>query len=147
MTRTRNILHASDFSKASRPAFATALTMAKTDRATLTLVHISAITPVVPEQYLDPSTWDRINAQARRWGQRQLVRLAERAKKSRRQGCRGADRRRSCNGNRSRGRVEAGRLCRRGDARPPRFSKFFLGSVAERVVATAPCPVVTVRGT
>ena len=26
------------------------------------------------------------------------------------------------------------------------FSKFFLGSVAERVIATAPCPVMTVRG-
>jgi nucleotide-binding universal stress UspA family protein len=26
------------------------------------------------------------------------------------------------------------------------FSKFLLGSVAERVIATAPCPVVTVRG-
>jgi nucleotide-binding universal stress UspA family protein len=25
-------------------------------------------------------------------------------------------------------------------------SKFFLGSVAERVIATAPCPVLTVRG-
>ena len=27
------------------------------------------------------------------------------------------------------------------------LQKFFLGSVAERVVATALCPVVTVRGT
>jgi nucleotide-binding universal stress UspA family protein len=26
------------------------------------------------------------------------------------------------------------------------FSKFFLGSVAERVIATAPCPVMTFRG-
>ena len=26
------------------------------------------------------------------------------------------------------------------------FSKFFLGSVAERVIATAGCPVMTIRG-
>jgi nucleotide-binding universal stress UspA family protein len=26
------------------------------------------------------------------------------------------------------------------------LARFFLGSVAERVVATAPCPVMTVRG-
>jgi len=83
MKRIRRILHASDFSKASGRAFQTAMTMAKANRARLTVVHV--IVPfelVVPEQYVDSGTLDQLAAQARQWGQRQLAKLADRAKRT-----------------------------------------------------------------
>jgi nucleotide-binding universal stress UspA family protein len=146
MASIRRILYASDFSKASRRAFATALTMARSEHATLTVVHVVVpFVPPVPEQYLDAATWDQIDAQARRWGRQQLTRLTERARKA---GVRvvmllveGDPAEQIVRAARSKRAdlVVVGTHGRRG------FSKFFLGSVAERVVATAPCPVVTVR--
>jgi nucleotide-binding universal stress UspA family protein len=141
------ILYASDFSTASRRGFATALAMAKASRATLTILHVVVpVVPLVPEQYLEAATWDRINAQARRWGQRQLTALAQRA---RRAGVRSVPLLRE--GDPARQIVLAARSTRAGllvvGTHGRRgLSKFILGSVAQRVVTTAPCPVVTVRG-
>lgn len=101
---------------------------------------------MVPDRYIDAVTLDQLDKQARQWSARQLNRLANDAKKA---------------------GVRATTLLRDGDpvdqivraARSTRadlivvgthgrrgLPKFFLGSVAERVVATAPCPVLTVRG-
>jgi universal stress protein A len=146
MKRIRQILYATDFSAASRRAFDTALALAKSQNAKLTVLYVLAPVAVVPEQYLDAVTMDRLQKQARQWSTRQLASLATRAKKA---------------------GVKASVLMREGDApdqilRARRstksdlivmgthgrrgLQKFFLGSVAERVVASAPCPVVTVRG-
>jgi nucleotide-binding universal stress UspA family protein len=58
----RNILVASDFSKASRRAFATAIKTAKDNRATLTVVHVLApFTPIGPDQYIGPDTWEELD--------------------------------------------------------------------------------------
>ena len=46
MGRFRRIMHASDFSPASRAAFARAIDLAKSNRAELTVVHV--LTPVMP---------------------------------------------------------------------------------------------------
>jgi nucleotide-binding universal stress UspA family protein len=148
MSRMRRILFASDFSKASGKAFTTALTMAKANRATLTILHVVVpFMPIVPEQYFSAETWELLDSQARRWSEQQLRKLTERAKKT---------------------GVRVVGLLLEGDpaqviartARSKRadllvvgthgrtgLAKFFVGSVAGRVVATAPCPVVTVRGT
>ena len=147
MTRVRRIVCASDFSSASRKAVATAVTMAKANRAALILVHVvSPIIRLAPDQYVPSTTWEEIEIGTRAWAQEQIDRLAARAKKA---------------------GIPAAALLVEGDAaeeivrvaRSKRadllvlgthgrtgVSKFFLGSVAERVVATAPCPVVTVRG-
>ena len=147
MTRIRRILCASDFSKTSGKALMSAIDLAKANRARLTIVHAHVpIVPLVPEQYLEASTWDRVDTETRRWAERQVEKLVEKARK--------------------RG-VHASAMMVTGDpaqqivrmARSKRadlivvgthgrrgFSKFFLGSVAERVIATAPCPVMTVRG-
>jgi nucleotide-binding universal stress UspA family protein len=148
MAGIRRILYPSDFSRASRRAFTTAMAMAKANRAALTILHvIVSIVPLVPEQYLDTATWTRIDAQTRRWGYAQLARLAARARKS---GLRvttllleGDPSQHIVRASRSTkaGLVVMGTHGRKG------LSRFFLGSVAERVVATARCPVVTVRGT
>jgi nucleotide-binding universal stress UspA family protein len=69
----KTILHPSDFSPASRPAFKKAIELAKKDRATLALLH--ALTPIIPvpgDLYVSPRTYDEWTAAAtesptRRW--------------------------------------------------------------------------------
>jgi nucleotide-binding universal stress UspA family protein len=147
MKRIRHVLYASDFSAASRRAFGAAISIAKSLDAKLTIVYVLApVVPIIPDRYIDAATLDRLDERARRWSARQLSRLAAQATKA---------------------GVSATSLLREGDpvaqiVRAGRSThadvivvgthgrrglpKFLLGSVAERVVATAPCPVVTVRG-
>jgi nucleotide-binding universal stress UspA family protein len=147
MARIRRIMCASDFSPASRPAFVKAVEMAKSMRAPLVITHVLApFIPVVGEGYVTPETWERIETGARRLAQKHLGALLQAA---RRAGVRAtallvegsaADR---IVGAARRKRVDllvVGTHGRTGLARA------FLGSVAARVVATAPCPVLTVRG-
>ena len=55
MTGMRRIIHATDFSPSSRKALATALMLAKTNRAALTLIHVIApIQSAVPEPMCPP---------------------------------------------------------------------------------------------
>jgi nucleotide-binding universal stress UspA family protein len=147
MIRIRRILCASDFSKTSGKALTSAIGLAKTNRASLTILHAYVpLVPLVPEQYIDSNTWDRVDTETRRWVERQVAKLADKARKS---GVRasatmviGDPAQQIVRTARSKHAdlIVVGTHGRRG------FSKFFLGSVAERVIATAPCPVMTVRG-
>jgi nucleotide-binding universal stress UspA family protein len=146
---SRRILHPTDFSKASTPAFARALAEARQTRSDLILVHVLA--PVIPaagasEGYLSPSVYEQMSTSARAWAQKQMDRLLAKAKAARvrargmlleggahEQIVRAAKRHRAH-------LIVIGTHGRTGVAR------FFLGSVAARVAATAPCPVLTVRG-
>lgn len=146
MARVRRVLFASDFSKASRKAFATAIAMAKANRATLTILHvIMPLTPILPEQYLTGQTWEQIDREARRWSQQQLRRLTAKA---------------TTRGIRVVGlllegdpalviartaRLKGADLLVVGTHGRTGWARFFVGSVASRLVATASCPVVTVR--
>ena len=66
MTGFRRVLFASDFSKESGKAFAAALKMAKTNRATLTVLHVIApLMPVAPDQYIGPDTWRELDLDTR----------------------------------------------------------------------------------
>ena len=83
MAHIRRILCASDFSKASGPAFATAVTMAKSNRATLTILHVFVpAAPLFPDAFVASATWEELDAQVRRWDQQQLATLMKEAKKS-----------------------------------------------------------------
>ena len=146
---SRRVLHPTDFSKASSPAFARALTEAKQQRSELLLAHVLA--PVIPaagagEGYISPSVYEQMSESARAWAQKQMDRLLAKAKAARvkarglllegpahEQIVRTAKRQ-------GVGLIVMGTHGRTGVAR------FFLGSVAARVAATAPCPVLTVRG-
>lgn len=147
MARVRRILFASDLSKASSKAFATAVALAKTNRANLTILHILVpFMPVVPEQYIGGATLEQLNADSRRWAQRQLAKLTEKAKAA---GVRAVSV--MVEGEPARQIVRAARSKRAdlvvvGTHGRTGFNRFFVGSVAQRVVVTAPCPVVTVRG-
>jgi nucleotide-binding universal stress UspA family protein len=143
------VLHPTDFSKASGPAFARAVAEARQNRSELFLVHVLA--PVIPigaggEGYISPSAYDQMEKSARAWAQKQMDRLLAKAKTARvrargmlvngvahEQIVRTANRQKA-------GVIIMGTHGRTGVAR------FFLGSVAARVAATAPCPVLTVRG-
>jgi nucleotide-binding universal stress UspA family protein len=146
MKRIRRILHATDFSPASRRAFDAALAMAKSLNARLTIAYVLAPVVTVPDQYLDAATLDRLDRQAREWSSEHLDRLAARAKRAGvkatvvlRDGDPADQIVRACRTTKS-DLIIVGTHGRRG------LPKFFLGSVAERVVSTASCPVVTVRG-
>ena len=145
---TRRILHPSDFSRASGAAFKKAIEMAKAGRAELMVLHV--VSPVVPmaagEGYVSPKMYEEIAASTRAWAQKQLDKLLAKAKQA---------------GVRAKGFVLEGsaheqiaRFARSkhadllvlGTHGRSGLAKLFLGSVAGRVVATATCPVLTVRG-
>jgi nucleotide-binding universal stress UspA family protein len=145
--KTRRILHPSDFSTASRAAFARAIAMAKAERAELLIVHV--MTPVIPlmgDGYISPKVYDDMERSMRAHGQKQIDKLVAKAKAA---------------GARVRGLLLEGtpadRIVRAarsyhtdmiviGTHGRTGLARVFLGSVAERVVGTAPCPVLTVRG-
>ena len=147
MKSIRRILVASDLSKASGRAFAAAIDMAKSTGASLTILYVHIpLVPLVPEQYVQAPTWNRLNTEARRWSEKQLAKLERRAEAA---GVKTATM--IMTGDPSQQVVRASRSKRAdliviGTHGRTGFSKFFLGSVAERVVATARCPVLTVRG-
>jgi nucleotide-binding universal stress UspA family protein len=146
MAAIRRILHATDFSPASRPAFVRALEFARANRAQLIALHV--LTPPVlytPDGYAWPQTYDRLLADMRAAAKKRLDRLVARAK---------------AGGVRARGLLLEGippdRIIR--TARSARadllvigthgrtgLARLFLGSVASRVIAAATCPVLSVR--
>jgi universal stress protein A len=148
MSRLRRILYATDFSPASRAAFARAVEMARGDRAELHLVHVlGAVAPMVGDSYIPPKIYQDLETSARAAAQKQLATLATRARK------RGVSRVRSLllSGLTHEQIIRAARSRRAdllviGTHGRTGLSKLFLGSVAGRVVASARCPVLTVRG-
>jgi nucleotide-binding universal stress UspA family protein len=143
----RRILHPSDFSAASRPAFRKALELAKASRAQLLVVHVLPVLPLLPDAYIAATTYDELLRGQHITAQKQLDRLVREAKAA---------------GVRTLGTlldfgVPADRITRLAKSRRAEvivmgthgrtgFRRAFLGSVAARVVAMAPCPVLTVHG-
>jgi hypothetical protein len=84
MSRLRTIVHPTDFSRASTPAFKRAVEMAKDNRAQLLVVHVLAPSAaiVMADGYVSPKVYDDMDAAARAGAQKQLRRLAEQAKRS-----------------------------------------------------------------
>jgi universal stress protein A len=141
------ILHPTDFSSASRAAFNHALALARDERAELLIVHVlSTVMPMAGEGYVSPKVFDDLQRSMRAQAQKQLDGLLAKAKAAK---------------VRARGLlyegVAADAIVRSARARHARLivmgthgrtglTRLFMGSVAERVVGTAPCPVLTVRG-
>jgi nucleotide-binding universal stress UspA family protein len=147
MSRLRRILHATDFSPASGAAFARAVAMAKAARAELLLVHVSApqVFTANGEYIFSQKMYDDLEASARKYGQAQLESLRAKARKA---GVRvktvlleGLADQQILRAGKSKKAdlIVMGTHGRRG------LAKFFLGSVASRVVAGSRCPVLTVR--
>ena len=147
MSRIRRILHPTDFSRASGAAFKRAVEMAKADRAELTVVHVrGAAIPLMADGYVSPKMYDDMEAAERAYAQKHLDAIVAKARKA---------------GARAKGLLVAGvaheRIDQAARARKADLvaigthgrtgvARLFLGSVASRVLAVAPCPVLTVRG-
>jgi nucleotide-binding universal stress UspA family protein len=147
MGRIRRVLHPTDFSRASAAAFNRAVETAKSNRAELFLLNV--ITPSFPpigDGYISPKVYAEMEASARAYAKKQLDAQIAKAKRA---------------GARVKGLILEGlpherivQTARRkradllviGTHGRTGFAKFFLGSVASRVLAVAPCPVLTVRG-
>jgi universal stress protein A len=144
---TRRILHPSDFTSFSRAALRKAIEMAKSNRAELLLVHVvSPIVPVPGDAYISPRMYDELAGSARAAAQKQLDKLAAQVKKARvksrsfvLEGAPAEEIVRFAKGR----RVDLIVMGTHGRAG---LAKLFVGSVADRVVASASCPVLTVRG-
>ncbi len=147
MKRIRHILHPTDFSSASGAAFAKAIELAKTNGSDLALVHVlSPVMPMTADGYVSPKLYDEIAASSRAHATKQLDALVARAKKA---GVRakavlaeGIAHERI---NRA-ARSSRADLIVMGTHGRTGLAKLFLGSVAGRVVSSATCPVMTVRG-
>jgi universal stress protein A len=142
----RRILYPSDFSPASRPAFKRAVELAKSLRSQLLIVHVLAPPPIIGEGYITAETVETLLQSQRHAAQRQLRVLVVRAKAA---GVRVSSL-----------LVETGmtheqivRVARRkradmivmGTHGRTGLTRLLLGSVAAHVIATARCPVLTVR--
>jgi nucleotide-binding universal stress UspA family protein len=145
--KSRLILHPSDFSPASRAAFARAVADARADRAELLLVHVlSPVTPFVGDEYMSPQTYTDVQRSMQAYGQQELDKLVVKAK-----GAGVRARGLLLEGSAAEAIVRAARSKRAnvivmGTHGRTGLARLLMGSVAERVVGTAPCPVMTVRG-
>jgi nucleotide-binding universal stress UspA family protein len=141
----RKIVVATDFSTAARPAFAAALDSARRDGARLVVLHVM----VPPSPFVGgdlPGSWLELEARARADAERRLAAAVSQAERA---------------GIATTGTLVKGapaevivRVARRegadliviGTHGRSGLGRLFMGSVAARVLATATCPVLTVRG-
>ncbi len=148
MADTMRITYASDFSQASRAAFSQALRLAKATGGELTILHVlpSPASMFVAGGYVTQETWELIESDLRSHAGQQMDALVKEAVDT---GVRAtpqfAD-----------GGIPSEEIVRVAEQNKTDVlvlgthgrsgvMKVLLGSVAARVVATASCPVLTVR--
>ncbi len=148
MSRIRRIVHATDFSPASRGAFVKAVELAKANGAELYLAHVMGpVVPMAGDGYIPAKVYADIEASTRAAAEKQLAALAGRARKG------GVTRvRRLVLDGLAHEQINRAARARRADLvvigthGRTGLSKLVLGSVAGRVISSARCPVLTVRG-
>ena len=147
MARVRRIVHPTDFSPASGPAFKKAIEVAKDNNASLLILHVLPILPVIGDAFIPPATIDEMMRGQRLQAQKAMDRLVARARTA---------------GTKVTGVVldngavpdaivrfakrQRADLAVMGTHGHGFLAKALLGSVAERVVNKAPCPVMLIRG-
>jgi nucleotide-binding universal stress UspA family protein len=140
------IIAATDFSPASEPAVAQAVRLARAEDAELTLVHVYEPPGAASfgSYVASPGLYDEIEQALRSGAEKSLAPLVEAARK---QGVRVTSR--VLRGIPHSGITGAAvenhaDLIVIGTHGRSGFFRFFLGSVAQKVIAAAPCPVMTV---
>ncbi|HXG53069.1 MAG TPA: universal stress protein [candidate division Zixibacteria bacterium] len=142
------ILYATDYSKASERALEHAIALAGRNGAELLVVHVIEPVPAhMPgEDFGGAELYARLAESARREAEASMDRLMQRLRRSRVRAksllLKGVayDQIIKAAKSRNADMIVIGTHGRTG------LSRLFLGSVAARVVAAAPCPVLTVRG-
>lgn len=147
MKHIKRILHATDFSPASEPALEDAIDLAKQNDAELLVVHvIEPVRYVAGEEFGGPELYVRleeITDQDAQASMKKLIAKVEHFKvKAKSLLLKGVAHAQIVSAAESRkaDMIVIGTHGRTG------FSKLFMGSVAGRVISTARCPVLTVRG-
>ena len=147
MPRARRIVHPTDFSPASSPAFKKAVALAKDDNAALTIVHVLPALPIVGDAYIAPTAYDDMLRAQRRQAEQQATRLVKRARDA---GVRATatviDSGAVADQIARTAKRQGADLIVMGTHGYGVLAKALLGSVAERVISRAPCPVMTVKG-
>lgn len=148
MTPIRRILFATDFSDASRPAARRAVSLAKDSGAELLVVHVyePPVRPAV-DAFLVPRVYDEFEAEIRSQADQGLAPIVARAA-----GAGVAARPLVLRGVADEAiaraaKDEAADLVVVGTHGRGGVARLLLGSVAARVVSSAPCPVLTVPAT
>jgi nucleotide-binding universal stress UspA family protein len=142
----RRILFATDFSAASRRAFEEGIRLAKEDQSELVIAHAYQPPSLLPtDMYVAPAVYDELDTRLRENAVKKLTTLHEEA---RREGVRA--RWLFLAGSPFEAIAEAARETRAdlvvmGTHGRTGVARLFMGSVASRVISTAPCPVLTVR--
>jgi universal stress protein A len=147
MAGVRKILYATDFSKASERALQEAVEQAKRNRAELLVVHVIEPVPYVSgEEFGGGEIYAKLEEISKREAQASMAKLMQRLKKTRVKAqsflFKGSAHDQIVKAARSKkaDMIVIGTHGRTG------LSKLFMGSVAGKVVSSAACPVVTVRG-
>ncbi|MFQ5839579.1 MAG: universal stress protein [Candidatus Methylomirabilales bacterium] len=143
--RIKRVLHASDFSKASRPAFQLARDLAKAFKAQLVLFYAYEPPPrVMGEGYVPPALLQKMRAAERKAAERKLARLMRSATRDRIRVLTLLEEGRAAEAIVRAARRKRASLIVLGTRGRTGVARLLLGSVAERVVRTAHCPVLTV---
>lgn len=147
MAGNKKILYATDFSKASEQALQKAVELAKQNRAELLVVHVIEPVPYVSgEEFGGGEVYAKLEEVSKREAQSSMAKLMQRLKKARVRAqsflYRGSAHDQIVKAARSKkaDMIVIGTHGRTG------LSKLFMGSVAGKVVSSATCPVMTVRG-
>jgi nucleotide-binding universal stress UspA family protein len=144
--RIRRVLHATDFSKASARALQEAVDLAKQNTAELLVAHVIVPMTYAPGDFEGPELYARLEEAVRKDAKTSMAKLVQKLQKAKvnvkslllngiahEQIAKAAKSKKA-------DIIVIGTHGRTG------LSKLFLGSVAGRVVSTADCPVLTVRG-
>lgn len=147
MAGIKKILYATDFSKASERALQKAVELTKQNRAELLVVHVIEPAPYVAgEEFGGGELYAKLEDIAKRDAQNSMAKLMQRLKKAEVKAqsflFKGSAHDQIVKAARSKkaDMIVIGTHGRTG------LSKLFMGSVAGKVVSSAACPVVTVRG-
>jgi nucleotide-binding universal stress UspA family protein len=145
MTPFNRIMVATDFTEASTPAFQEAIELAKKDGSELLISHAYQPPNMVQADTVAPGVYEEWDRNLRSRVQEMLQGLVDDAKKA------GVPAKPLVlTGAPYEAIVDAAKenkadLVVMGTHGRKGVSRFFLGSVASRVISTAPCPVMTVR--
>lgn len=140
----KRILHPSDFSPASRPALRLALELTRALRAELILCHAWQVPIVTADAYMPPAMLEELTTGTRTDGQRQLDALARSARKRARRVSTVLVEGPAAVAIVRAARARRASLIVMGTHGRTGLQRMLLGSVAERVLRTAPCPILTV---
>jgi nucleotide-binding universal stress UspA family protein len=147
MVGTKKILYATDFSKASERALEEAVRLAKQNNAEILVAHVIEPAPYVAgEEFASGEIYAKLEEVSKREAQASLAKVMQRLKKSKVRAqsllLKGSAHDQIVKAAKAKkaGMIVIGTHGRTG------LAKFFMGSVAGKVVSSASCPVVTVRG-